>query len=68
MILAVIYVIIFLTGVAGNVSTCLVICRNAYLHTATNFYLLSLAVSDLLTLVVGQYKFLIEKWHVSISL
>lgn len=51
--ITVIYVIIFLTGVIGNISTCVVIARNKSMHTATNYYLFSLAVSDLLLLVSG---------------
>ncbi|XP_060070505.1 pyrokinin-1 receptor-like [Ylistrum balloti] len=51
--LTVVYSIIFITGVIGNVSTCLVIARNTYMHTVTNYYLFSLAVSDTLTLVLG---------------
>ncbi|CRK94983.1 CLUMA_CG008471, isoform A [Clunio marinus] len=49
--LTVIYVIIFVTGVLGNVVTCIVIARNKAMHTAVNYYLFSLAVSDLLLLV-----------------
>ena len=53
-VLTSVYVLIFLTGVVGNVTTCVVIARNNYMHTATNFYLFSLAVSDLLTLIFGE--------------
>ncbi|KAK9871122.1 hypothetical protein WA026_011406 [Henosepilachna vigintioctopunctata] len=49
----VIYVIIFITGVVGNISTCIVISRNKSMHTATNYYLFNLAVSDLLLLISG---------------
>lgn len=49
----VIYALIFITGIVGNVSTCIVIARNKSMHTATNYYLFSLAVSDLLLLVSG---------------
>ncbi|KAL0125805.1 hypothetical protein PUN28_004696 [Cardiocondyla obscurior] len=49
----IIYAAIFLTGIIGNVSTCIVIARNKSMHTATNYYLFSLAVSDLLLLVSG---------------
>ncbi|KAH0568589.1 pyrokinin-1 receptor-like [Cotesia glomerata] len=49
----IIYAIIFLTGLVGNVSTCVVIARNRSMHTATNYYLFSLAISDLLLLVSG---------------
>lgn len=51
--ITVIYTTIFLTGVIGNVSTCIVIAKNKSMHTATNYYLFSLAVSDLLLLVSG---------------
>ena len=53
--LIVVYCLIFLTGVVGNLCTCLVIIRNKRMHTATNYYLFSLAVSDLLTLLLGTF-------------
>jgi 7 transmembrane receptor (rhodopsin family) len=49
-----VYCVVLLTGVAGNVATCVVVARNKYMHTATNYYLVSLAVSDALALVFGQ--------------
>ncbi|XP_053984457.1 pyrokinin-1 receptor-like [Hylaeus volcanicus] len=49
----IIYISIFVTGTIGNISTCIVIARNKSMHTATNYYLFSLAVSDLLLLVSG---------------
>jgi hypothetical protein len=55
-LLTVIYVIIFITGVLGNVVTCIVIARNKGMHTAVNYYLFSLAVSDLLLLISGKSK------------
>lgn len=48
-----IYVLIFITGVIGNISTCIVISKNKSLKTATNYYLFSLAVSDFLLLLSG---------------
>nr|AGL12068.1 pheromone biosynthesis activating neuropeptide receptor isoform C [Ostrinia nubilalis] len=51
--LSVTYIIIFVAGILGNISTCVVIARNRSMHTATNFYLFSLAISDLLLLVCG---------------
>lgn len=53
-VLMIVYSIIFLTGVVGNVCTCIVIARNAYMRTVTNYYLFSLAVSDVLTLLFGE--------------
>ncbi|XP_044261929.1 pyrokinin-1 receptor-like [Tribolium madens] len=49
----VIYGVIFLTGTIGNISTCIVISKNKSMHTATNYYLFSLAISDLLLLLSG---------------
>ncbi|XP_044263083.1 pyrokinin-1 receptor-like [Tribolium madens] len=49
----VVYGVIFVTGVIGNVSTCIVISCNKSMHTATNYYLFSLAVSDMLLLISG---------------
>lgn len=54
--LTIVYSVIFLTGVIGNMSTCIVITKNSYLHSATNYYLFSLAVSDMLTLLLGKCK------------
>ncbi|XP_067678501.1 pyrokinin-1 receptor-like [Haliotis asinina] len=51
--MTVVYSLIFVTGIGGNVCTCIVIARNKYMHTATNYYLFNLAVSDLLLLVLG---------------
>lgn len=48
-----VYIIILVSGVIGNVFTCAVIARNRYMHTATNCYLFSLTISDLLLLVTG---------------
>lgn len=52
--ITVIYVIIFIAGVLGNVITCVVIYKNKTMHTATNYYLFNLAVSDFLVLIFGK--------------
>lgn len=52
--ISVVYTIIFILGVLGNVSTILVILKNKYMHTPTNVYLANLAISDLLTHLVGK--------------
>ena len=52
--ITVVYALIFVTGVIGNVAVCLVIFRHPALQTATNFYLFSLAVADLTVLVLGK--------------
>lgn len=51
--MTVLYSLIFVTGLVGNVTTCGVIVRNRHMHTATNYYLFSLAISDLLLLISG---------------
>jgi len=53
--MTIIYVLILLTGIFGNVTTCVVIITNQYMHTATNYYLFNLAMADMTTLVVGKY-------------
>ena len=51
--MTVLYSATFIISAFGNTVTCIVIVQNSYMHTATNYYLLSLAVSDLLLLVTG---------------
>jgi hypothetical protein len=50
-----VYCIIFISGLAGNLCTCIVIWKNSYMHSVTNYYLFNLAISDLLTLVLGRH-------------
>ncbi|KAL8585527.1 hypothetical protein ACOMHN_051412 [Nucella lapillus] len=52
-VLTVVYSIIFLSGSVGNICTCIVIVRNHCMQTTTNYYLFSLAVSDLMLLFFG---------------
>lgn len=63
--ITIIYVIIFVAGVLGNVITCTVISRNKCMQTATNYYLFNLAISDLLLLVSGKmfYNFFLNIDH-----
>lgn len=56
-----VYTLILVSGIVGNVSTCIVIVTNKHMHTATNFYLCSLAMSDLLLLVTGLP---VEMYHI----
>ncbi|XP_046365443.2 pyrokinin-1 receptor-like [Haliotis rufescens] len=62
-VLTVVYCVIFLTGMIGNVSTCIVIARNSYMHTVTNYYLLCLAISDVLTLILALPPELYSFWE-----
>ncbi|CAN9500974.1 unnamed protein product [Ophioblennius macclurei] len=58
-----IYLLIFLVGIVGNALTCTVIARNKVMWTPTNYYLFSLAVSDLLVLLLGMPLELYELWQ-----
>lgn len=60
--MTIVYALILITGFIGNVSTCFVISKNKYMHTATNYYLFSLAVSDLLLLVLGLPQEMFQIW------
>ncbi|CAH0407059.1 unnamed protein product [Chilo suppressalis] len=60
--ITIIYSVIFVTGLIGNMLTCLVIIRNKSMQTATNYYLFSLAISDLLLLVSGMPQEIYSIW------
>lgn len=49
------YFLILITGILGNVITCVVIAKNKTMHTATNYYLFNLAVSDFFVLIFGEW-------------
>ena len=55
--LSIIYSIFLIVGVFGNLSTCIVIISNEYMRTATNVYLLNLAITDIATLVLSKQYF-----------
>ncbi|XP_057605334.1 neuromedin-U receptor 2 [Hippopotamus amphibius kiboko] len=58
----VVYALIFVVGIAGNLLVCLVILRHQTMKTPTNYYLFSLAVSDLLVLLLGMPLEVYEMW------
>ena len=62
--LSVVYAVILVTGVVGNLATCVVIVWNSHMHTATNYYLFSLAISDTVTLVLGMMLLILRMFHV----
>ncbi|XP_037706125.1 neuromedin-U receptor 1 [Choloepus didactylus] len=57
------YLLIFAVGAVGNGLTCLVVLRHKAMRTPTNCYLFSLAVADLLVLVLGLPLELYEMWR-----
>ena len=48
-----IYIPIFCAGIANNFLTVVIILLNRDMRTVTNFYLLNLAISDMLPLIVS---------------
>ena len=54
--LTVIYSIFLVVGVCSNIRTCIVIVNNEYMRTATNVYLLNLAITDIASLLLGITK------------
>ena len=51
--ITVVYIFLFITGLFGNLCTCVVIAKNKYMRTITNMYLFNLAVADVLVLLLG---------------
>uniref|UniRef100_A0A8D0C9W0 Neuromedin U receptor 2 n=1 Tax=Salvator merianae TaxID=96440 RepID=A0A8D0C9W0_SALMN len=58
-----VYALIFLVGVSGNLLVCLVILKHRNMRTPTNYYLFSLAISDLLVLLFGMPLEVYEMWN-----
>ncbi|XP_073325132.1 neuromedin-U receptor 1 [Pagrus major] len=58
-----VYLLIFLTGLSGNLLTCVVIARHKKMRNPTNLYLVSLAVSDLLVLMFGMPLEIYDLWQ-----
>uniref|UniRef100_A0A1I7URT5 G_PROTEIN_RECEP_F1_2 domain-containing protein n=1 Tax=Caenorhabditis tropicalis TaxID=1561998 RepID=A0A1I7URT5_9PELO len=57
------YIVIFLIGVIGNTTTCLVMKKHPMMKTHASLYLINLAVSDLVTLCVGLPFEVMMNWH-----
>ena len=47
------YLIVFVTGILGNMSVIVVIIKSKGLHCAMNYYLVSLALADILIIILG---------------
>jgi len=52
-LVTVFYVVVFVSGLLGNLSVCLVIIKSTSLHSAMNYYLISLAVADITIIILG---------------
>ncbi len=59
-IITLFYTTVLVTGILGNISVCLVIFRSSHLHTAMNYYLVSLAFADLMIIILGENLHLAE--------
>ncbi|KAK9528565.1 hypothetical protein VZT92_012718 [Zoarces viviparus] len=58
-----VYLLIFITGLSGNLLTCAVIAEHKKMRNPTNLYLVSLAVSDLLVLLFGMPLEIYDLWQ-----
>lgn len=56
------YGVLLLLGIPGNVMTILIIYFNSNMRTPTDFFLLNLAVTDLITLTTGMILWLINSY------
>jgi len=63
LLVTIFYAVVFVTGLVGNLSVCLVITRSRSLHSAMNYYLVSLAVADLTIILLGLPNELSIFWH-----
>ena len=60
------YVVVFLSGLFGNLSVIIVIVKSKGLHCAMNYYLISLAMADILIILLGKYQNTLGGSHVII--
>ena len=58
-LVTVFYVVVFVSGLLGNLSVCLVIIKSTSLHSAMNYYLISLAVADITIIILGNITIMI---------
>ena len=54
------YFVIFLMGVGGNIMVVWIVARNRDMRSATNVFLLSLSIADLLVLIICMPSALVE--------
>lgn len=69
---SILYVLIFVLGVVGNVLVCYVVFRNKAMQTVTNYFITNLALSDILMCILAVpftplYTFL-ERWVFGVPL
>ena len=54
MFVTVFYVVVFISGLLGNLSVIVLVVRSKDLHSAMNYYLISLAIADILIIILGE--------------
>ena len=54
------YSIVSILGIPGNMLTCMTILGNTYMRTTPNFFILNLAIADMITLLGGKIKRIIN--------
>ena len=59
-----IYVLLGVTGTLGNTMVCAVIFRNISMRTSTNLFLFTLAVADIVILLMGELLVLCIYIHI----
>ena len=67
MFVTVFYVVVFISGLLGNLSVIAVVVRSKGLHSAMNYYLISLAIADILIIILGElYQVLVYFYSISL--
>ncbi|KAI8486219.1 hypothetical protein Bbelb_361190 [Branchiostoma belcheri] len=61
-VVTVVYCVIFVVGVSGNMLVGMVVWKNVDMRTPTNFFLVNLSIADLLLLLVTMPVALLETW------
>ncbi|XP_059483581.1 neuropeptides capa receptor-like [Neocloeon triangulifer] len=63
LLITIVYGFMVITGVLGNILVCVVIAKQPEMQTATNYYLFSLAIADVTTLLLGAFNELHQYWY-----
>lgn len=62
--ISIVYGLIFICGLVGNFSTCIVIYKAHYMRTSTNYYLFNLAISGKLLSLILALHFNVSKTYI----
>ena len=56
MLFTIFYIVVFISGLLGNLSVIFVVVKSKGPHSAMDFYLISLAIADLLIIILGKFQ------------